>query len=388
MVIGRFFGSQFIEVIEWTDDESQDTIMYRFPVEDKEIKMGARLTVRESQAAVFVNEGQIADVFEPGHYELSTQNMPVLTKLKSWKYGFDSPFKAEVYFINTKRFPEQKWGTSNPVMMRDQEFGVVRFRAFGVFGFRVSDPEKLIKEVAGTNEVYSTEHIYKQLRNIIVSGLSEGVAQSNIAALDLSMNYSNLADACMEVFEPQFNEYGLSISSFVINNISLPQEVEEAMDRRTSMGVVGDMNQYTQFQAAESMRDAAQNEGGVAGAGAGLGAGMGIGHAMGGAINQSMNQQQQPQQQPQQQQQQQPSTQPCPKCNASINANAKFCSQCGETVQVAEDKVSCPKCNAQIKASAKFCAECGQSMQAKCSQCNADVKPGSKFCPECGNQLG
>ncbi len=385
MVFGRFARSQFIEVIEWVDD-SPNTLVYRFPVEDKEIKMNAQLTVRETQKAVFVNEGQIADIFDPGRYELTTQNMPVLTKLKSWKYGFESPFKAEVYFINTRRFPDQKWGTSNPVMMRDQEFGMVRFRAFGVFGFRVHNPDSLIKEIVGTSNIYTTDDIVSQLKNIIVSGLSGAVAESQIPVLDLSMNYGKLAEVAMKVFEPQFNQYGLSISSFVINNISLPKEVEEAMDRRTSMGVVGDMGQYTQYQAAEAMRDAAQNEGGgAAGAGVGFGAGMGLGNMMAGAMNQSMNQQQ-GQVQQNQQQEQQTSTTACPGCSAQIRATAKFCPECGKTVQQQDPKITCPGCSAQIRATAKFCPECGKSMQVQCS-CGHTPKPGAKFCGECGTSL-
>ena len=380
MVLRRFIKSQFIEVIEWTDD-SPNTLIYRFPVENKEIKMGAQLTVRESQQAIFVNEGQIADIFQPGRFQLSTKNMPVLTKLKSWKYGFDSPFKAEVYFVNTRRFPDQKWGTSNPVMMRDQEFGMVRFRAFGVFGFRVKEAAVLMKEIAGTSKNYTTDDIVSQLKNIIVSHLSEAVAKSQIPVLDLSMSYSKLAESSMEVFEPYFNQYGLSVSSFVINNISLPKEVEEAMDRRTSMGVVGNLGQYTQYQAAEALRDAAQNEGGgAAGAGVGLGAGMGLGNAMAGAMNQSMNQQQG---QPQPQQEHKIT---CTGCKTQIRETAKFCPECGQTVQQAEEKIACPKCNNQIRASAKFCPECGQSMNLQCS-CGHTVKPGAKFCGECGNKM-
>ncbi len=379
MVLKRFIKSQFIEVIEWTDD-SPNTLIYRFPVENKEIKMGAQLTVRETQQAIFVNEGQIADIFQPGRYVLSTQNMPVLTKLRSWKYGFDSPFKAEVYFVNTRRYPDQKWGTSNPVMMRDQEFGMVRFRAFGVFGFRVKDPEALMKEIAGTSENYTTDDIVSQLKNIIVSHLSEAVAKSQIPVLDLSMSYSKLAEASMAVFEPHFNQYGLSVSSFVINNISLPKEVEEAMDKRTSMGVVGNLGQYTQYQAAEAMRDAAQNEGGgAAGAGVGLGAGMAMGNVMAGAMNQSMNQQQG---QPQPQQEQKIT---CTGCKAPIRATAKFCPECGQTVQQEEEKVPCPKCGNQIRATAKFCPECGQKMNLQCS-CGHTLQPGAKFCGECGNK--
>ena len=377
MVFKRFVRSQFIEVIQWVDS-SQDTLVYRFPVENKEIKMGAQLTVRESQKAIFVNEGLIADTFDPGRYQLTTQNMPVLTKLKAWKYGFDSPFKAEVYFVNTRRFPDQKWGTSNPVIMRDQEFGMVRFRAFGVFGFRVADPEVLIKEIAGTSDIYTTEDIVSQLKNIIVSGLSGVVAESQIPVLDLSMSYGKLAEVAAKVFEPQFNQYGLSISSFVINNISLPKEVEEAMDRRTSMGVVGNLGQYTQYQAAEAMRDAAQNPGGgAAGAGVGFGAGMGLGNMMAGAMKQSSQQPETPQ--PLQEE----AKIPCPSCQAQIRTTARFCPECGKSVERQEEKIACPKCNAQIRATAKFCPECGQGLNLQC-KCGHTPKPGAKFCGECG----
>ncbi|MDP3486639.1 MAG: SPFH domain-containing protein, partial [Bacillota bacterium] len=213
MGIFKFIKSQFIEVIEWTDPTT-DTLVYRFPVQGNEIKMGAQLTVRESQAAIFVNEGQIADVFPPGRYQLTTENMPVMTKLRSWKYGFNSPFKAEVYFVNTKQFTNQKWGTANPIMMRDQEFGMLRLRAFGIFSFRVTDPAKFLKELFGTNSTFQTEDIAGQLRGMIISGMTDLVAESKIAALDLAMHYDELGAQARHKMSPRFGEFGLDVASF------------------------------------------------------------------------------------------------------------------------------------------------------------------------------
>ena len=254
MGIMRFIRSQLIEVIEWTDNTS-DTMVYRFPVQNNEIKMGAQLTVRESQAAVFVNEGQLADVFTPGRYQLTTENMPVLTKLKSWKYGFNSPFKAEVYFVNTKQFTHQKWGTSNPIMMRDQEFGMIRLRAFGTYAFRAVDPERFLKELFGTRSTFNTEDITGQLRGLIVSGMSDLIAESQIPALDLSMNYDELGAQARVKMSPRFEKYGLECTLIAIENISLPKEVEDVLDKRTSMGIIGDMNRYAQYQSAEAIRE-------------------------------------------------------------------------------------------------------------------------------------
>src|SRR5713101_2473666 len=253
--------SQFIEVIEWLDD-SGNTILYRFPVQGQEIKNGAQLTVRESQSAVFVFQGQIADVFGPGRYSIDGGNTPILTKLGAWKFGFNSPFKAEVYFVNTKQFTDLKWGTSNPVMMRDSDFGMVRLRAFGIYSFRVTDPRALIKEIAGTNAHFVTEDIEGQLKRTLVSGFSDALAESKIAALDLASNYDELSRFARTKLGDEFKSLGLELTKFVVENISLPEEVEAAMDKRTSMGVLGDMGKYTQFEAAQAMRDAAQNPGG------------------------------------------------------------------------------------------------------------------------------
>ena len=279
-----FFKSQFIEVIEWTDN-STNTMVYRFPVQNNEIKMGAELTVRESQVAIFVNEGEIADVFGPGRHQLWTQNMPILTKLKSWKTGFNSPFKAEVYFVNTKQFVNQKWGTSNPIMMRDPEFGMIRLRGYGIYSYRVSEPTVFLKELFGTNATYDTSNIENQLKKMIISGLTDLFAESKIAALDLAMYYDELSTQGKEKMQERFSAFGFEITSLYIENLSLPKEVEKAMDKRTSMGVLGDLGQYQQYQAAEAIRDAAQNEGGgLAGAGAGLGAGAALGGMYGECI--------------------------------------------------------------------------------------------------------
>lgn len=275
--IGRLL-SQWIEVIEWLDPTS-DTLVYRFPVNNQEIKMGAQLTVREGQAAIFVNEGQIADVFQPGRYELSTQNMPILTMFKSWKYGFNSPFKAEVYFVSTRQFTDQKWGTSNPIMMRDAEFGVVRLRAFGNYSFRVTDPQKFMKEVVGTQGLFQTEEIGGQLRSLVVTQFTDALAELKVAALDLAQNYIELSGKLQEKLAGDFDAYGLAVTKFLIENISLPPEVEAMLDKRTSMGIVGDMSKYAQFQAAQAIEAAANNPGGGGEMTAGLG--MGAGLAMG-----------------------------------------------------------------------------------------------------------
>jgi len=278
--------NEFIQIIEWLDD-SNNTLVYRFPVHDQEIKMGAQLTVRENQAAIFINEGEVADVFKPGRYELSTQNMPILSTLRGWKYGFDSPFKAEVYFFNTRLFTDLKWGTQNPVMMRDADFGMIRMRAFGTYAIRIADPREFFKTIVGTQHLTTTEEILVQLRSTIVSHLSDIVAESKIAALDLAASYRELSQLAQKELAPSFSAFGLELARFNIDNISLPEEVEAAIDQRSKLGVLGDrMGQYTQMQAAESIKVAAANPGGIAGAGVGLGAGMAMGQAMGGAFGQ------------------------------------------------------------------------------------------------------
>ncbi len=287
--------NEFIDIIEWLDP-SNDTIVHRFERYQNEIKMGAQLTVRESQVAVFINEGQIADVFSPGMYTLTTENMPILSTLKGWKHGFNSPYKAEVYFVNTKRFLDNKWGTPNPVMLRDAEFGPVRIRAFGNYEFRVTDAAAFIREVVGTDGDFTTDEVTNQLRTIIVTRFTDAVGEAKIPVLDMAANYNEFSEVIGKIIKEEYKEYGLDMTKFLVSNISLPPNVEEALDKRSSMGIIGNMNQYSQFQAANAMEAAATNPGG---GGASEGMGMGMGLAMANTMMNNMSQSNQQQQQPQ-----------------------------------------------------------------------------------------
>ena len=272
---------QFLEILEWLDD-TQDTLVWRFPVHDQEIKMGAKLIVRENQAALFVNEGKAADLFAPGTHTLTTQNIPILSDLRGWKYGFESPFKAEVYFFSTRLFTDFKWGTANPVMMRDAEFGMIRLRAFGTYAMKIADPKVLFQTIVGTQGLTTTEEITGQLRSVILSRLSDSLAESKIPALDLAARYDELSALVQQKLQVDFASFGLGLARFVLENVSLPEEVEAAIDQRTRLGVLGDrLGAYRELQTADAIKVAAANPGGLAGAGAGLGAGMAIGSAMG-----------------------------------------------------------------------------------------------------------
>ena len=279
--------NEFIDIIEWTDDTA-DTMIWRFPRYQAEIKNGAQLTVRETQIAVLVNEGQFADVYQPGRYPLTTSNMPILTTLKGWKYGFNSPFKVDVYFVNTKQFLNLRWGTANPIMMRDPEFGPIRMRAFGSYCFRVEpDPIKFIRNVAGTDGNFTTESITEQLRNFVITKFTDYLAESKIAALDLAANLNEFSHELNIALKDDFSDYGIELTKFLIENISLPEAVEEALDKRTSMGVIGNMTTYTQMQFADSLKDAANNPTGGGGlASDAMGAGIGL--AMAGKMAQQM----------------------------------------------------------------------------------------------------
>lgn len=270
---------EFIDIVEWLDD-SRDTIVWRFPRYENEIKMGAQLVVRESQTAVFVNEGVIADVFTPGMHTLETQNMPILSTLKGWKYGFHSPFKAEVYFVNTRMFTDMKWGTQNPVIVRDAAFGMVRLRAFGAFAARVVDARKLVTEVAGTDPQFRTEEIQEYLRQMIVGRLGSVLGSAGVSVLDLAAQQSTIAAGLAATLTEELAPIGIEIPKFIIENISLPPEVEAAIDKRSQMAIVGDLGAYTQFQSANAIEDAANNPGGGAGEGLGLGLGMAVGQRM------------------------------------------------------------------------------------------------------------
>jgi membrane protease subunit (stomatin/prohibitin family) len=369
--------NQFIEVIEWLD-ATQDTLVYRFPVAGQEIKNGAQLIVRESQAAVFVFEGQVADVFQPGKYTIDGGNTPILTKLGAWKYGFNSPFKSEVYFVNTKQFTDMKWGTSNPVMLRDADFGIVRLRAFGAYSMRVADPAEFIKQIAGTNAQFQTEDIDVQLKRAIVTEFSDALGELKIPALDLAAQYKELGERIRGLINEDFKTYGLEVTKFYVENVSLPPEVEAAMDKRASMGALGDAQKYMQFQAADALRDAAQNEGGGAGLGAGLGAGFAVGGQMANVFGQQTGASGGGQ----------TASVACPACGKANTSTAKFCADCGAKMEVAPKvEVPCVKCGAMLREGAKFCSECGATQEkAKCSNCQHELAPGAKFCPECGTK--
>lgn len=268
----RLFG-EFVDVIEWTDDSS-DTLVYRFRRQGNAIKYGAKLTVREGQVAVFVNEGQVADVLGPGMYELETNNLPVLSSLQAWPHAFNSPFKAEVYFCSTRRFTDLKWGTRNPLMLRDPEFAVVRLRAFGSYVVRIADGERFLREIVGTDGLFSVDEISEQLRNLIASRFAAVLAGARIPVLDLAASYDKLGDFVTAQIAPEFAEYGLELTKLLVENISLPDEVEAALDKRTSMGVLGDLDRYLQLQSGAAMQAAAENPGGGAGDGMGMAMGM------------------------------------------------------------------------------------------------------------------
>ncbi|MCA8880132.1 MAG: SPFH domain-containing protein [Rhodobacteraceae bacterium] len=275
-----FLSGEFIDVIAWTDD-TRDTMVWRFERQGHAIKYGAKLTVREGQAAVFVHEGQLADVFTPGLYILETNNMPVLTTLQHWDHGFQSPFKSEVYFVATRRFTDLKWGTKNPIMLRDPEFGPLRLRAFGTYAVRVTDPAKFMTEIVGTDGEFTMDEISFQIRNIIVQEFSRVVAGSGIPVLDMAANTDQLGKLIAGPISGTIAGYGLELPELYIENISLPPEVESALDKRTSAGIAGDLGRFTQYSAAEAMSRAAATPGSAMGAGIGAGMGMGMGMNMG-----------------------------------------------------------------------------------------------------------
>ena len=373
---------QLIDVIEWTDDSS-DTLVHKYDMNGKDIMMGAQLTVRESQAAVFVDEGRLADVFGPGRYELTTRNLPVMTSLRAWKFGFNSPFKSDVYFVSTRQFMDRKWGTANPVMMRDSEFGMIRIRAFGSFAFRVKDPAAFMREVFGTSSLFTAEGVEGQIRSLAVSALSDAIAESGIPALDLAARYDELSRRALDTLAPRVAGLGLELCGFVIENISLPEEVEKAIDRRTSMGVAGDLNRYAQFQAAEAMREAASNPGGMAG----MGVGMGAGAAMGQMFAQSLN----------------------GAAGGVAGGAAGAAGVAGAAAGAAGGAGAagagaaagaavsgaagvCAGCGAALPAGSRFCpacgAPCGQAAERFCPGCGRKAEPGAKFCAGCGQKLG
>ncbi|HCC58676.1 MAG TPA: hypothetical protein DEQ47_15745 [Solibacterales bacterium] len=332
MSLRSFISKQFIDVIDYTEPED-GILAYRYPMQDREIQNGGKLTVRDSQMAVFVNEGKVADVFGPGLYTLNTNTLPILTYLMNWDKAFQSPFKSDVYFFSTRIQTSQPWGTPNPVTIRDKEFGAIRLRAFGIFSYHLSEPNTFYSKISGTRDTYHVADLDGQLRNTIIGRMSDSFAGSNVPFLDMAANQVQLGEKISELLKPVFTDLGLTLDTFVVENLSLPDELQKMLDQRIGMNMLGDMSRYTQFQVAQSLPIAAANEGGLAGAGAGLGAGFAMAQALGNAMR--------------------PPETPAPSPPAAAPAGGgtasatKFCIACGKPIPPA----------------AKFCPECGGPQQ-------------------------
>lgn len=331
MSLRDFISKQFIDVIEWVEP-GNGILAYRYPMQDREIQNGGQLTVRDSQRAVFVNEGKVADQFGPGLYKLTTNTLPILTYLKNWDKAFKSPFKSDVYFFSTRTQTDQHWGTPQPITIRDKEFGAIRLRAFGIYSYHLVDAQTFYTKISGTRDQYVVADLEGQLRNTIIAVLTSVFAQSNVPFLDLAANQAQLAQVAAEQLKPGFTAFGLALDTFVVENLSLPDELQKMLDQKISMNMVGDMNRYTQFQVAQSMPIAAGNEGG--GGGAGLGAGLGVGMGM-----------------------------------AQTMMNAMRQPGGGEAAPAG----SAPAGTEAAGADTKFCADCGKPMPRT-----------GKFCPSCG----
>jgi membrane protease subunit (stomatin/prohibitin family) len=336
MSLRDFISKQWIDVIDWTEPED-GILAYRYPMQDREIQNGGKLTVRDSQLAVFVNEGKVADAFAPGLYTLNTNTLPILTYLKNWDKKFQSPFKSDVYFFSTRIQTDQHWGTQNPITIRDKEFGAIRLRGFGIYSYHLAEAKTFYTKISGTRDIYHVTDLEGQLRNTIIAKMTDAFAASQVPFLDMAANQGALAEKIGEQLKPAFTDYGLSLDSFVVENLSLPDELQKVLDQRISMNVLGDMGKFTQYQVAQAIPIAAGNEGGGAvGIGAGLGAGVAMGQAMMDAVKQST------------------SSSPggggaAPAAAGAATSGAaspstKFCSECGKT----------------IPRTSKFCPECGK----------------------------
>lgn len=330
MSLRDFLSKQFIDVIDWVEPED-GILAYRFPMQDREIQNGGKLTVRDSQLAVFVNEGKVADVFKPGLYTLNTNTLPILTYLMNWDKAFQSPFKSDVYYFSTRMQTDQHWGTQNPITIRDKEFGAVRLRGFGIYSYHLADPKLFYSNVSGTRDLYRVADLEGQLRNTIIGRLTDTFAASGVPFLDMAANQVALSEKIAEQIKPTFSSLGLVLDSFVVENLSLPDELQKILDQRIGMNMVGDMGRYTQYQAAQSIPIAAANEGsGAAGTGIGLGAGIALGQTMANAMKPAESTAAAPSSTPGQ---------------AGSSAETKFCLNCGKPI---------PKIS-------KFCPACGQA---------------------------
>ena len=371
-----------LKIIEWADNSS-NTIVYKIDTKKNVIKRGSALTVREGQVAVFCDKGRMADVFLPGYYKLETDSLPVLTSLLSWKYGFESPFKSEVYFVNTTRFTKQRWGTANPLMLRDPDFGAVRVRAYGTYSFRVKDAFVFMTELSGSHSTFKTEDITDHIRSILVTAISDAMGESGVSVVDMAANLLELSATVKQSLEKRFDEMGLELSDFNFENVSLPAELEKAMDENAKLGMFRrNVDVYTRMAQADALKEAAKNPGMAgstmsAGIGLGMGAQMmrsmnaayganGMGGVGAGAAQTAAQ------------------TKPCPKCGTQVDSGARFCPKCGEKMQAQN---VCSKCGAPLAPGAKFCSECGAPTVSVCAKCGAKLALNAKFCPECGEKV-
>ncbi len=377
--MGLFSGikGEFIEVIEY-DQNDKNILAYKYPIDTKQqIKNGAQLIVGPSQVAIFVYEGEVADIYTSGRHTLTTDTMPVLTSLKNFKYAFNSPFKTDVYFVNTSQYLNQKWGTTKPITMRDQDFGIVRLRAFGNYAFQITEYKNFLLSVIGAGDTMTLENVSGQLKATIISTFSDQIASSNIPAIDLPIMFEELSEQMKQSLKDKFSALSLTLNNFTIESVSLPDEVEEAIDKRASMGAIGNLDTYAKYQMADSIKDAAKNEGGIAGLGAGVSIGAQMGNMMSGMFNNSNNIGNS------QSTSVDNVTKNCPTCNEVISKDSKFCPSCGSKTER-----TCVSCNEPIDASAKFCQNCGasQSKTKKCV-CGKELDSSAKFCDECGNKF-
>jgi membrane protease subunit (stomatin/prohibitin family) len=325
MSFASFLGKQFIDVIQWNEPEP-GVLVWRYPMLDAEIQNGGQLTVRESEMAMFIDQGRIADVFGPGLYTLNTANLPILTDLKNWAKDFESPFKSDVYFFSTHLQIDQKWGTATPITFRDAEFGAIRLRSYGIYSYRIADPRTFFTQVSGTRQSYSAFELEDQLRNTIVARMTDIFANSGLKYLDMTANATVLQQKIFDDMKPSFATLGLELTQFLVENISLPEDLQRSLDQRIGMNIVGDLDKFTQFAAAQSMTLAAANTGGGAGVGMGLGAGAAVAQVMAAHLQAS------------------PATVPPA---AAANAATRFCISCGHTIPHA----------------AHFCPDCGKPQQ-------------------------
>ena len=352
MSLRDFLEKQFIDVIQWTESD-QDTLAWRYPMRDMEIQNGGQLTVRESQAAAFINEGRIGDIFAPGLYTLTTRTLPLLTNLMNWDKEFKSPFKSDVYFFSTRIKTDQRWGTPTPITIRDKEFGAVRVRGYGIYSWHIDNPRVFHTKVSGTRELYTIADLEGQLRNTIVSRMTSAFAESGVPFLDMAANQTELGVKIADGLKPQFADYGLELDSFVVENLSLPEELQKMLDTRVGMNMIGDMGRFTQYQVANSLPIAAGNEGGgVAGIGVGLGAGLTMAQQMMNAMNNPGGG---------------PGTGPGGGGQGGGAPTPPAPPAAGPTTGGGPP--------AAAGAETKFCVECGKPMARR-----------AKFCPECGSQ--